>query len=157
SAGQFLYVASEAVEFTNFFGFAADYIASAVNVNGDDALELFHNGSVIDTFGDINLSGTGQPWEYLDGWAYRVSGTEADGTIFNLANWNFSGINALDNETSNATAAVPFPVGSFVPLAGDAAPGIASTTPANGAVGVPVDTTLSLTFSEAVTVSGSWF
>ncbi|MCC6605090.1 MAG: lamin tail domain-containing protein [Anaerolineae bacterium] len=157
SAGQFLYVASEAVEFTNFFGFAADYIASAVNVNGDDALELFHNGSVIDTFGDINLSGTGQPWEYLDGWAYRASATEADGTIFNLANWNFSGINALDNETSNATAAVPFPVGSFVPLAGDAAPGIASTTPANGAVGVPVDATITLTFSEAVTVSGSWF
>jgi hypothetical protein len=134
-----------------------NYIASAVNVNGDDAVELFHNGSVIDTFGDINLSGTGQPWEYLDGWAYRVSGTEADGTIFNLANWSFSGINALDNETSNATAAVPFPTGSFVPLAGDAAPGIASTIPANGAVGVPVDATITLTFSEAVTVSGSWF
>ncbi|MBK8900332.1 MAG: lamin tail domain-containing protein [Anaerolineaceae bacterium] len=157
SAGQFLYVASEAVEFTNFFGFAPDYTASAVSVNGDDAVELFHNGSVIDTFGDINLSGTGQPWDYLDGWAYRVSGTEADGTIFNLANWSFSGINALDNETSNATAAVPFPNGSFVPLAGDAAPGIASTIPANGAMGVAVDATITLTFSEAVTVSGSWF
>lgn len=157
SAGQFLYVASEAIEFSNFFGFAPHYTAAAVSVNGDDAIELFQNGSVIDTFGDINLSGTGQPWEYLDGWAYRVSGTEADGTIFNLANWGFSGINALDNETSNATAAVPFPTGSFVPLAGDAAPGIASTAPANGAVGVAVDASISLTFSEAVTVSGSWF
>ncbi|MCB8976351.1 MAG: lamin tail domain-containing protein [Ardenticatenaceae bacterium] len=157
NAGQFLYVATETVEFSNFFGFAPNYTDSAVSVNGDDALELFQNGSVIDTFGDINLSGTGQPWDYMDGWAYRVSSTEADGAIFNLANWSFSGINALDNETSNATAANPFPVGTFAPLAGDAAPGIASTNPTNGAVGVPVDATITLTFSEAVTVSGSWF
>ena len=157
TAGQFMYVASEAVEFTNFFGFAPTYVSSTANINGDDAIELFQNGAVIDTFGDINLSGTGQPWEYLDGWAYRASGTEADGTLFNLANWQFSGINALDNETSNATAALPFPAGSFEPLDGDAAPSVAITMPANGATGVAVDATITINFSEAVTVSGSWF
>ena len=158
TAGQFIYVATESVEFTNFFGFAPDYTdGTAVSVNGDDAVELFVGGVVIDVFGDINVDGTGQPWEYLDGWAYRVSGTEADGTIFNLANWSFSGINALDNESSNATATTPFPLGTFIPLDGDAAPGVASTDPANGAAGVAVDANITVNFSEEVTVAGSWF
>ncbi|MFZ1400454.1 MAG: lamin tail domain-containing protein [Candidatus Promineifilaceae bacterium] len=158
SAGQFIYLATEAVEFANFFGFAPDYTNGTVfAVNGDDAIELFENGSVIDTFGDINVDGTAQPWDYLDGWAYRASSTEADGAIFNLGNWTFSGVDALDNETSNATAANPFPLGSFTPLVGDAAPGIASTAPANGASDVAVDATITINFSEDVTVSGSWF
>ncbi len=158
TAGQFIYIATEAVEFANFFGFAPDYTdGTAASINGDDAIELFQNGAVIDTFGDINTDGTGEPWEYLDGWAYRVSGTEADGTIFNISNWTFSGPNALDGETDNGTAAVPFPTGSFVPLAGDAAPGVASTDPANGATGVAIDANITINFSEDVTVSGSWF
>ena len=158
TAGQFIYVATESIEFTNFFGFAPDYTdGTAVSINGDDAVELFQNGAVIDTFGDINVDGTGQPWEYLDGWAYRVSGTEADGTIFNIANWTFSGPDALDGETSNATAAIPFPTGTFAPLAGDAAPGVASTDPTNGAAGVAIDANVTINFTEDVTVTGSWF
>jgi hypothetical protein len=112
--GQFIYVASEAPQFTAFFGFAPDYTHSMANINGDDAIELFMNGSVVDVFGDINLDGTGEPWEHLDGWAYRVDETGPDGTTFVLANWFFSGPNALDGETTNATAAVPFPLGTFV-------------------------------------------
>ncbi len=31
---------------------------------------------VVETFGDINIDGTGEPWEYLDSWAYKLnSGT----------------------------------------------------------------------------------
>ncbi|WP_420644077.1 lamin tail domain-containing protein [Candidatus Leptofilum sp.] len=158
TAGDFIYVATEAVAFNDFFGFAPDYTdGTAVSVNGDDAIELFENGAVIDTFGDINTDGTGEPWEYLDGWAYRVSGTEADGTIFNIANWTFSGPNALDGETSNDTAVTPFPTGTFMPLDGDAAPSVASTDPANAATGVAVDANITINFSEDVTVTGSWF
>ena len=113
--GQFIYVATEAPQFTVFFGFAPDYTdGSAPNINGDDAIELFMNGSVVDVFGDINVDGTGEPWDHLDGWTYRVDETGPDGTTFVLANWYFSGINALDGETTNATAAVPFPLGTFV-------------------------------------------
>lgn len=124
SAGDFLYVAHEATGFTNFFGFAPTFVDNvsphAVAINGDDAIELFQNGSVIDVFGDINVDGTGQPWEHLDGWAYRVSGTGPDGATFALANWSFSGANALDGETTNAFAATPFPIGTFSPTAGSA-------------------------------------
>jgi hypothetical protein len=113
SAGSFIYVASESIGFTSFFGFAPDYTSPAANINGDDALELFMNGGVVDVFGDINVDGTGQPWEHLDGWAYRANGTGADGTTFVIGNWSFSGPNALDGETTNSTAATPFPIGTY--------------------------------------------
>ncbi len=113
NSGDFIYVASEAVEFLNFFGFSPDYTSSAASINGDDAIELFKSGVVIDIFGDINTDGSGQPWEYLDGWAYRNNNTGPDGSSFVLANWSFSGPNALDSETSNASATNAFPVGSY--------------------------------------------
>jgi predicted extracellular nuclease len=46
---------------------------------------------------------------------------------------------------------------SFATIASDAAPAVASTTPANGASGVEVNTNLIITFSEPVNVSGNWF
>jgi len=119
STGDFIYVASEAPGFTSFFGFAPDFTGNVAAINGDDAIELFRNNMVIDTFGEIDVDGTGQAWEYLDGWASRVPGTDADGAAFNPANWTFSGRNALDGETSNATAEIPFPIsgGSSGPVA----------------------------------------
>ena len=94
SAGTFLYVASEASGFSSFFGFAPTHTSGAAAINGDDAIELFMSGGVVDLFGDINVDGTGEAWEYLDGWAYRDDGTGPDGTSFVLANWSFSGPNA---------------------------------------------------------------
>jgi len=113
TAGDFIYVASEAVAFNTFFGFAPDHTSFAASINGDDAIELFKNGTVIDVFGDINVDGSGQAWEYLDGWAYRVSGSGPDGSTFALANWTFSGPNALDGETTNGSAAAPFPIATY--------------------------------------------
>jgi hypothetical protein len=105
TAGTYIYVASETTNFNAFFGFDPDYTSNALLINGDDAMELFCSGQVIDVFGDINVDGTGEPWDYLDGWAYRVDDTGIDGSVFQLDNWFFSGVNALDGETSNATAA----------------------------------------------------
>lgn len=119
TAGEFLYIATDSVMFNNWFGFFPNFTDnSAPNINGDDAIELFYNSNVVDVFGDINVDGTGQPWEHLDGWAYRNSSTGPDGSIFVLGSWSFSGINALDGETSNGTAAVPFPSASFVSVGG---------------------------------------
>ncbi len=112
AAGDYIYVASESAGFSAFFGFAPDYTSGAASINGDDAIELFQSGVVVDVFGDINVDGNGEPWEYLDGWARRIDGTGPDGSTFVLANWEFSGPNALDGETTNATAAIPFPIGT---------------------------------------------
>ncbi len=74
---------------------------------------MFQNGVVVDVFGDIDVDGIGQAWEYTDGWAYRVDGTGPDGSTFVLGNWTFSGPNALDGETTNDTAAIPMPIGTY--------------------------------------------
>ena len=114
SAGTFIYVASEVDQFTAFFGFAPTYNAGSVmSINGDDAIELFENGSVSDTFGDINIDGNGEAWEYLDGWAYRNDDTGPEGATFTSTNWTYSGANALDGEEDNATAVTPFPIGTY--------------------------------------------
>ncbi len=112
-AGERIYIASESVQFAAFFGFAPDFTTAELNINGDDAMELYKNGSIIDVFGVVGVDGTGQPWEHLDGWAYRNDGATPNGGVFDLANWTFSGIDSLDNATSNATAAKPFPVGTY--------------------------------------------
>ncbi|MEX1124317.1 MAG: hypothetical protein WD895_02895 [Acidimicrobiia bacterium] len=118
TAGAFIYVSLETNQFVNFFGFAPDFTSSAINVNGDDAIELFRNGAVIDVFGEISVDGTGRPWEYVNGWAYRNLGTGGDGSTFIQSNWTVSGTNALvGSTTTNATASNPFPTGAYVATA----------------------------------------
>ena len=53
---------------------------AAVSQNDNDAIELFKNGVVIETFGDVD--GTGTAWEYADSWAYK----DATGSV------TFSGV-----------------------------------------------------------------
>jgi len=115
TAGDFIYVStSDLTEFNDFFGFNSDYDAGfAIGINGDDAVELFEQGTVIDTFGDINTDGNGEAWEYTDGWAYRNCETGPDGSTFVLTNWTYSGIDALDGEATNGGAVNGVPVGTY--------------------------------------------
>ena len=57
TAGSFIYVTTDSAGFNEFFGFDADYITGAMSINGDDAVELFEGGVVLDVFGDINMDG----------------------------------------------------------------------------------------------------
>ena len=113
TAGDCIYVAADSTLFNDFFGFDATYIDGVANINGDDAIELFENGVVIDVFGDVDVDGSGEPWEYTDGWAYRNSSTGPDGDTFVPANWTYSGVDALDGPTTNLDADNPFPVCSY--------------------------------------------
>ncbi|MCB0572303.1 MAG: T9SS type A sorting domain-containing protein [Phaeodactylibacter sp.] len=120
TAGSYLYLtATESASFNAFFGFDPDFVdegsPASVSINGDDAIELFLNGAVVDVFGEINVDGTGQPWEYMDGWAYRVDGTGPDGSTFVLSNWMFSGIDVYDPAATNAAANPAMPVGTYDP------------------------------------------
>ncbi len=146
TAGSFIYVTTDSAQFNAFFGFDADYTDGSMAINGDDAVELFSNGTVIDVFGDINMDGSGEPWEYLDSWAYRVDGTGPDDSTFVLANWTFGGPNVLDGDTLNSTAATPVPIGTY------------DSTSAGGVVnvpGYPVATIASVTTSDAAFVPDS--
>lgn len=118
TAGDFLYVSSDSANFNAFFGFDSDYVSAALGINGDDAIELFQNGVVVDLYGDINVDGSGQAWEYADSWAYRANGSSPSGATFNIAEWLIPGSDVLDGETTNATAAQPVPLGTFDPEGG---------------------------------------
>lgn len=138
SAGDFIYIVEDdnfnggvnnlGDGFADYFGFTPSLIfdgsfanGGAASINGDDAIEVFFDGTggfmgsetVIDTFGDINTDGSGTPWDYLDGWAYRVDNTGPDGSTFNIGNWTFSGINVTDGTTNNGELVPPFPIGTY--------------------------------------------
>ena len=113
TAGTFIYISTEVPNFNAFFGVDPDYTDGSMGINGDDAVELFMNGVVIDLFGDINTDGTGEDWDHLDGWAYR-NNNQSPSVTFNSADWIFSGINVFDGETTNATAASSFPIASYI-------------------------------------------
>jgi hypothetical protein len=91
------------------------YNSSAPLINGDDAIELFSDGEVIDTFGDINVDGTGEPWEYKDGYAVRIGGEPGE---FKVDNYSFSngGLDTLDEAAHASTIASLFKGNPSEPL-----------------------------------------
>ncbi|MEL6868011.1 MAG: hypothetical protein AAFP19_26545, partial [Bacteroidota bacterium] len=112
-AGTYLYWTSDQELFMDFFGITADYEDDDALINGNDAVELFKNGVVIDVFGEINIDGTGTSWEYKDGWAYRRSGQLPNYGLFDFSKWTYSGIDNLEGNATNATCDVPFPIGTY--------------------------------------------
>ena len=110
AAGQYFYLTPNATEFGDYFGFAADYTGGSIN--GDDSIVLLNSAVSVDVFGMPGTDGTGLSWEYLDGWAYRKNNT-GPSTTFSDADWIFSGINATDGDSTNATSGSPFPIGTF--------------------------------------------
>jgi len=160
TAGDFIYVGFEGAgssenpgSINAYFGITADYIDGNAAINGDDALEIFSGGVVIDTFGDINNDGTGTTWEYLDGWAYRVDGTGPDGSSFVESTWSFSGPNAVDGCTDNGTCSSIFPIGTYS-VVGSTTPSVTITSPSNNSALAPGTTSVNVEFSTANLVGG---
>ncbi|MBI1316704.1 T9SS type A sorting domain-containing protein [bacterium] len=111
NAGDRFYVESTTTGFFNYFGFNPDTTGS-VFLNGDDAVALERNGVTVDVLGQLGQDGTGQCWDYVDGWIYRNNGSSPTAT-FNCADWTYSGIDALDGTTTNASASNPYPIGTY--------------------------------------------
>ena len=79
---------------------------AVITQNGDDAIELFENGVVIETFGDVNVDGTGEPWEYKDSWAYKDS---TGLVVFNGNSWTMGGVDCSDGSTTSLSSNCPYP------------------------------------------------
>ena len=122
-AGSFIYVAyvssSNPTAFMDYFGFAPNYLSSAVNINGDDSIELFQNGAVADVYGEVCIDGTGDPWEYMNGWAYRNDGVGPNGGVYNESDFYYSGANATNGCKTNATCGSVNPLGTYSPGGGE--------------------------------------
>jgi hypothetical protein len=78
--------------------------SNSISQNGDDAIELFKDSVVIETFGDINIDGTGTSWEYTDSWAYK----DTLGAFWPNG-WIYGGPNCTDNDTLVSTSSCPYP------------------------------------------------
>lgn len=112
AAGTYITIGYESTKFLEYFGEEPDYTASALYVNGDDAIELFYNYMAVDAFGDTMVDGTGQAWEYMDGWAYRIVGTSPS-TNFVEGDWILTGKDAVDGCSDNDSCGSSFPFKSF--------------------------------------------
>ena len=77
----------------------------SISQNGDDAIELYFLGGVVEVFGDVDVDGTGEAWEYLDSWAYKVNG-----------DWTYGGVNCTDGSTTSCDSGCPYP---FADCTGD--------------------------------------
>jgi hypothetical protein len=109
-AGEFYYVATEAVEFANVFGFAPNITTNDANHNGDDDFYIYGPGNaLIDVWGGSDgVDNSLTVADVLDSWAYRLDGT-GPSTSFNEADWTVAPINSLDGLTAaEVDTAVPF-------------------------------------------------
>lgn len=70
---------------------------SAMSQNGDDAIELFDGETVIETYGDANVDGTGQFWEYLNTWAFKTANV-----------WNVADADCAQSATTNSISPCPY-------------------------------------------------
>ncbi|MEO1433950.1 MAG: CUB domain-containing protein, partial [Bacteroidota bacterium] len=157
----FFYLSTDSASFATFFGFNATYIDQdlgndfAASINGDDALELFYQGTVIDVFGDINVDGTGEPWDHVDGWAYRNDGQSNNDGTFDAMNWFFSGPDALDGDTLNSTSSTPFPIGTFDSPVGCPAGPLTFETPCAPVLGDSIQNPFIIDLTMDTTVMGN--
>jgi len=88
------------------FELVCDQGTSDISQNGDDAIELFELGVVIETFGEIDVDGSGQAWEYTDSWAFQTS--EGD--------WTYGEVNCTDGTENIYASSCLYPICSPLTL-----------------------------------------
>ena len=132
----------------------ADQIVTAGWFNGNDAISLVKGTTSIDVIGQVGFNpGDG-------GW-----GTDPTNTTNNTLR-RTTGIEAGDPNSADAFdpaaqwdgfAEDTFDGLGFHVSGGDAPPFVSASSPAGGASGVPVDSNVSITFSEPVATTDPWF
>jgi predicted extracellular nuclease len=133
----------------------ADQTAAGGWFNGNDSVVLRKGGAVIDAIGQVGFD-PGIEWG---------SGlTSTNDNTLRRKDIICTGDGILSDPFDPSIEWVGYAVDTFGGLGahtticnGDDPPEVISTDPANGAAGVPLTASLTVTFSEPVNVSGSWF
>ncbi|HEY53522.1 MAG TPA: hypothetical protein G4N94_08705, partial [Caldilineae bacterium] len=130
--------------------------SSVINFNGDDAFVLKQNGTVIDVIGQVGFD-PGSAWSN-NGVSTKDMTLRRKSTISTGDNnpndafdpsidWDGYAKDTFDGLGSHSAQCA----------AGDVAPYVSGTDPADGATGVAISANVIVTFSEAVNVNGEWF
>lgn len=90
--------------FFDTYGFDPDNFDLGAFFNGDDVIALFQgaatgdgsDATLIDVYGVIGTDGTGEPWEYTDGYAFRNASVTSGNTVFTASEWTIGGPNSLE-------------------------------------------------------------
>ena len=140
----------------------ADLTNTGVNMSGTAGKVVLLNTTTPPTSGTACPSGSSVVDIVGYGTGTTCSETAPTATLSNTTAAIRAGAGCVDTDNNAADFAVatPTPRTSATPrnlCAGDSAPSVASTTPAGTATNVPVDANVSITFSEPVNVTGSWF
>ena len=132
----------------------ADQTNGAGWFNGDDAVVLLKGATVIDSIGQRGID-PGTEWgtgltSTADNTLRRKAAVEAGDPNPNDAfdpavQWDGFATDTFDG------------LGAHTIVVGDQAPAVASTTPANDATEAALDANVTVTFTEPVSVAGSWF
>ncbi len=130
--------------------------SNVINFNGDDAVVLKQNGTVIDAIGQVG-DDPGSAWSN-NGVSTKdmtlrrkttisTGDNDASDAFDPSVEWDGYAKDTFDGLGSHSAQCA----------SGDVAPYVSSTDPADGAIGVAENANITITFNEAVNVSGEWF
>ena len=86
--------------FESTYGFPANLYTGAYFGNGDDRYiitDTADGSNLLDIYGEFGVDGTGEVWEYTDGFSYRLAAySSGDGRVFQPDEWFYGGVNSLE-------------------------------------------------------------
>ncbi|GGE14415.1 T9SS type A sorting domain-containing protein [Psychroflexus salis] len=149
----FVYIHKEDESFATEYPSATNVLStnsSAVNFNGDDRVRIIEDATstVVDQYGAEATDGTGEVWEYQDGYAKRNDGSGPDFGFF-AGNWTYfnGALNGEGTCQDGSTFESIIGTASYTAGGGNTDPAVFITSPANNAVLDPGTTNVDVTFA----------
>ena len=123
--------------------------ASVMGINGDDRVRIVEtaSGAVVDVYGVDSVDGSGEVWEYKDGYAKRLSETGPD-PVFNADNWEFHNgeLNNHGAVQDGTTFESIIGIGTYTPPT-VLNPSLVITSPVDGSIFSPATSDVDIVFT----------
>jgi len=110
-SGKFYSISSNDLYYKSWFGEDPSQQSLYNNFDGDDAIILYKNDTLVDVFGAPGKDGSGELWDYTLGWAYRKDG-RIYSSSFNVNDWKTCR-GCSFNSNFNGEMDNPFPLSGF--------------------------------------------
>jgi len=120
AAGEFIYITTDKTKLEAYFTHSTEgnalagkkiYETNSASVNGDDALILYKNGTIVDLYGVVGTDGTGESWEYVDSFVQRKF-DKGPNTTFDVSEWTISSVDGCS--TTDQDCSVKATIGSYL-------------------------------------------